>query len=318
MRLVRPFFWCLLVLSFPASAATVAEAGAWLQAKDPRAAAAITALRKAQPDNVEVRILQVRLQLQQGKPEAAIDSAGQAVELAPGNAQAHYWLGNAYGSRIGRVGMLSQVMMAPRLRDAFERAVQLDPDLHDARSSLIEYYLQAPAIAGGSVGKARAHAQELARRDPPRGHYARGRLAAQDKQPAEAAKAFAAAYAARPENTGFRMMAGVAYQEATQWDLAFDLFEAWTREDPKAVSAWYQLGRTSALSGQRHELGAAALKRYLSLPLEANQPQAHHAWYRLGQIQASAGDTAAARASFQQALKGEPGNRDFKAALAAL
>ena len=104
-----------------------------------------------------------------------------AAELAPDSAQAHYWLGNAYGYQIGRVGTLSQGFMAPKLRDAFERAIALDPDLHDARSSLMEYYLQAPAIAGGSVEKARAQAAELERRDPPRGHYARARLAMQPR-----------------------------------------------------------------------------------------------------------------------------------------
>ena len=36
------------------------------------------------------------------------------------------------------------------------------------------------------------------------------------------------------------------------------------------------------------------------------------------ELQALAGDKAAARASFKEALKGEPGNADFKAALAAL
>ncbi len=318
MRLNLVLLCLLLTLAIPAGAATVTQAEGWLKARDARAAPAITALVKAEPDNAEVRILQARLLLQQGNSKAAIDAASEAVELAPTLAQAHYWLGNAYGSRIGQVGSMSQAFMAPKMRDAFERAIALDPDLHDARTNVIEYYLQAPAIVGGSVDKARVQAAELARRDPPRGHYARGRLAMHDKQPEVAAKAYIAAWEARPESVAYRNAAGVALQESRQWDRAFALYQAWTAEDPKATSAWYQLGRTSALSGERLELGASALKTYLVLPLAPGQPAMHHAWYRLGQIQAKAGDSAAARGSLEKALKGDPDNADVKAALAAL
>jgi tetratricopeptide (TPR) repeat protein len=318
MRL-RPLLLCLLLITaFPAAAATVAEADAWLKARDARAAPAITALLKANPKSAEVHILHARLLLQQDKGDDAIDAAAEAVDLAPDSAQAHYWLGNAYGNRITRVGTLSQGFMAPKLRDAFERAIALDPNLHDARSSLMEYYLQAPAIVGGSVDKARAQAAELAKRDPPRGHYARGRLAQHDKQPEAAAKAFVAAWEARPEATDYRRAAGQALQETGQWDRAFALYLDWTAQDAKASGAWYQIGRASALSGQRLDVGSAALKTYLALPLAPAEPPKHHAWFRLGQVQAQAGDKVAARASFANALKGDPGNAEFKAALAAL
>ena len=306
----------LLALSAPALAGDpIAEAGDLLKAKDARAATVIEGLVKARPKDAAVRVLEARLRLQQGRAEDAVDAAEEAVDLAPDSAQAHYWLGNSYGTRIGQVGMLSQAMMAPKLRDAFERAVQLDPDLHDARNSLVEYYLQAPAIAGGSPEKARAHAAELMRRDPPRGWYARGRIAALEKKPAEATQAFAAAYAARPESDDYRMSAGLAYQQTEQWDKAFGIFEAWAREKPELGKVLYQLGRTSALSGQRLDVGAAALQRYLTLPAVKGNPEPQHALYRLGQVQAHAGDKAAARLSFQRALKADP---DFEAVQAEL
>ena len=114
----------LLLLAPSAGAATPAEARAWLEARDTRAAPAIEALAKAQPDNAEVQVLLVRLRLQQGRAEDAVDLAEDVADMAPDNASAHYWLGNAYGSRIGQVGMLSQAMMAPKVRGAFERAVE--------------------------------------------------------------------------------------------------------------------------------------------------------------------------------------------------
>ena len=51
-------------------------------------------------------------------------------------------------------GMMSKMSMAPKLRNAFETAVKLDPSLTEARSALIEYYLQAPSMVGGGADKA--------------------------------------------------------------------------------------------------------------------------------------------------------------------
>jgi tetratricopeptide (TPR) repeat protein len=317
-HLVAVLLLSCLAASPLARAQTVEQAAEWFQAKDPRADAAIASLLKSQPDSAEVWVLETRRLLRQGKTDKAVDAAEEAVERNEASAQAQYWLGNAYGSRITQVGMLSQAMMAPKLRDAFERAVALDPELHDARTSLVEYYLQAPAVAGGSLDKAKAQTQELLKRDPPRGHYAAGRVATFEKKPAEAATAFAAAYRGRPENNVYRMAAGVSLQQMERWDEAFALFEAWAAQDPKAAMAWYQIGRTSALSGQRLPAGAEALKRYLTFPAAPNLPTAANAQYRLGQVQAQAGDKDAARASFQAALKGDPGNADIKAALSAL
>lgn len=320
MKLIATLLFGTLLLSAPAPAAatTPAEARTWFDAKDPRAVTAIEALAKAQPKNAEAWVLLARLRLRQDRAKDAVDAAEEAVDLAPGSAQAHYWLGNAYGNRIGQVGMLSQATMAPRLRDAFETAVKLDPQLHDARASLVEFYLQAPAIAGGSVDKARAQAAELARRDPPRGHYARGRLAQHDGDAKAATEAFLAAFRARPENTGYRMAAGVALQEGKRWDEAFALFETWTREDPASSGAWYQVGRTAALSGQRPGPGAAALEKFLALPPQSGQPEKHHAWFRLGQVRLHAGDSAGARAAFQRVLQADPDHDEARAALARL
>lgn len=317
MRLLLPLVLIVLLgFAGPTAAATPAEARAWLEAKDPRAAAAIESLAKQKPGDVEAQVLLVRLRLSQGRTEDAVDLAEDLADIAPDDATAQLWLGNAYGNRIGQVGMLSQAMMAPKLRDAFKRAVELDPDQHEARVTLVEYYLQAPAIAGGSVDEAKKQSAELARRDPPRGHYTRGRIALHEKNQAEAATAFAAAHAGRPENKTYRTAAGVAFQETKQWDRAFDLFEAWVKEDPQAAGAWYQLGRTAALSGQRLDRGAVALEQYLRLPHAPNQPEPKHALYRLGQVQAQAGDRAAARASWQKALKLDPGFAEAKAELA--
>lgn len=308
----------LAATSAPVAAATVAEAEALLKERDPGAAGVVATLVAAKPRDPAVRVLQTRVLLQQRKAKDALDFAEKTVELAPGHAAAHYWLGNAYGARIGQVGMLSQASMAPKIRASFQRALELDPNLHAARSALVEFYLQAPGIVGGSVDEARKQADELTRRDPPRGHYARARVLHKEGKEEQARQAVLAAYAARPEQADYRMAAGIAHQQSGDWDKSFAIFEAWTRDEPKAASAWYQLGRAAALSGQRLELGAAALRRYLTLPAMPGDPEPKHAWYRLGQVLAQAGDKVGARAAFQQALKADPKFAEPKAELARL
>ena len=182
----------------------------------------------------------------------------------------------------------------------------------------MEFHLQAPSIVGGDPALAKAQQRELARRDPPRGHYANAMIATSEKNDALAAQEYIAAWKARPDNRSFRMSAGLALQETARWDEAHALFTAWTKEDPAYGPAWYQLGRLAAISGRYLDDGTAGLRRYLAMKPEPGQPEPKHAWWRLGQVQAHAGDVAAARTSLQQALKLDPDLEEAEAALAKL
>ena len=299
-------------------AASVAAASALLEARDPAAGAAVAALRRAHPDDPSVGVLRVRGLLQQGEREDALDLAEDLADQAPQLAQVQLWLGNAYGQRIGEVGMLTQARYAPKLRTAFERALALDPTLHGARVALVQYHLQAPAIIGGDPAVAKAQQRELARRDPPRGHWARALIAASEGDVDTATEAYLAAWKARPEEKTYRFAAGLALHEAQRWDEAHALFAAWVAEDPANGPAQYQLGRTAALSGRFAEDGIEALKRFLAMPSVEGQPQPQHAWWRLGQIHARAGDALAARAAFEKALALDPELEEAAAELAKL
>lgn len=308
----------LLVAHNAASAADLAETTALLESNDPRATAAVTALVQADPKNPDVQALQVHLLLLQGDAEAAIDVAKRTVKGAPNNAPAHLWLGNAYGLRLSQVGMFSQIAIAPRLRRAYEEAVKLDPDLLEARYRLVEFYVQAPKVMGGGIDKAKSQVDEIAGRDPAMGHAARGKVLLAEKQVDSALAEFAAARAAKPDVARYRLEIGLALQRSKRWQDAFDAFQAWTRDDPDSPSAWYQLGRTVALSGLNADAGVAAIEHYLSMPLKLDSPGVQHAWFRLGQIHALAGRKDEARTAFGKALAIDPKHREAKAALAKL
>lgn len=318
---MRYLLSCLLLFALnvpPVFAVTVQDVKNQLESRDSKALASANALAKAEPKNAEAWILLTRARLQANQAEAAIGSAEKAVKLAPNNPQAHNWLGNAYGSRIGQVGMFAQMSMAPKLRDAFEKTVALDPNNLDAREALVQFYLQAPAVIGGGKDKATAQVNEIAKRDAARGHLARAQVFISEKNNAAALKSYEAAYAARPSDKNIRMALGIGYQQTERWNDAFKHFRTWIAQDEKAGGAWYQIGRTSALSGLQIEEGIAALQKYLGMPHAANEPQNKNAYHRLGQLFAKAGKKTEAKAALQAALKLDPKFADAKAELAKL
>ncbi len=309
---------CLTGLTASAFAKTLPEVQAMVESKASGSLAAAEALTKATPNDANAWVLLARARVQANQAEKAIVAAEKATALAPKNAQAFYWLGNAYGSRIGEVGMLSKMTMAPKLRDAFEQAVTLDPALVDARSSLIEFYLQAPGAMGGGIDKARAQATAIAKYDRAKALMGQARIAMHEKKPAEAIKAYEAAYALKPNDTQLKIALIVGYQKANRWKDAYALTKQWTVDAPKQAKPWYQLGRLAAESGQYLAEGEAALRTYLKLGRETGDPEPKHARYRLGQILAKAGRKDEARAELQAALKTDPKFAEAKAALAAL
>ena len=62
--------------------------------------------------------------------------------------------------------------LARKVKKQLETAVALNPDNLDARSDLLDYYLQAPPLVGGDAAKARAQAQEITKRNAEEGRKA--------------------------------------------------------------------------------------------------------------------------------------------------
>jgi tetratricopeptide (TPR) repeat protein len=310
-------FACLLIASVSARAETAAGPAHAPASASPTTLASAEAFSRANPRNADGWVALARARLIAGKAEPAIAAAQKATQLAPGNAQAFFLLGNAYGMRIGQVGMLSKMGIAPKLRDAFERTVQLDPGQLEARGDLISYYLQAPSMLGGGIEKARAQAVEIGKRDAAQGLLARAGIARFEHKTDLALSLYRNALGAKPHDRDIRLAVVMGYGQMERWPEAFDLLHAWTVEDPSAGAAWYQIGRASALSGLHANEGIAALQRYLAMPHAADDVDTKHALYRLGQIQAKAGRKADARASWQQALKLDPGFTEARDALSA-
>src|SRR5206468_7528688 len=120
-------------------------------------------------DPADPLIAQGEAALRAGDTEKATHLLQDAIAKSPKNAEAHYQLGEAYGQAAQKAGFFSQMSLANKCKDEFLAALALDPNYLDARFGVLEWYLQVPAIAGGSEEKAVEQAVEIRKRDPLRG-----------------------------------------------------------------------------------------------------------------------------------------------------
>jgi tetratricopeptide (TPR) repeat protein len=233
---------------------------------------AFETLARANPDNGDIQFYLGRLALQRDDQEKAVGYLERAASLAPANSHVHLKLGDAYGISAQKAGLFSQLGWARKCKAEYEKAVELDPGNIDARWSLMEFYRQAPGIAGGGTDKALAQALEIKKLDVARGGIA----------------------------------VATVYAADGKFSLAFAEFDAALKLRPDDYAALYQFGRLAALSGQELDRGLAALQQCLALPLPEGQPGPAPVHWRRGNILEKKGDKPGARAAYTEALRLDP------------
>jgi tetratricopeptide (TPR) repeat protein len=190
------------------------------------------------------------------------------------------------------------------VRGQFESAVALDPDNVEARLDLVQYYLVAPGLMGGSRDKAKAQVAEIAKRSAFKGHLAAAGVAEDAHDFGGAEREYRSAIADFPDSAAVAAYAlGLMYQRAKQYDSAFATFEQLARDHPEATNALYALGRLGALTGQRLDRAEEALKLYLAQPLREGNPPPASAHYRLGTVYERTGRKELARQEYEASLK---------------
>ena len=215
------------------------------------------------------------------------------------------------------VGNIGALRLARRVRQGFERAVELDPDHVGARMGLIQYYLNAPRVAGGGEARANEHIERLKALSLPAYLDMRAAQAAAGGEYEQALQYLDQALAL-DDPAERRLSRGILLQMKGEHDQARADFLKIVEALPSHGAAWYQLGRTSVLAEDWIEDGLEAFHRYLNLPLWPGDPGHPAAWWRLGQLQLLGKDVDAARRSFERALDLDAAFEPAAAALAEL
>jgi tetratricopeptide (TPR) repeat protein len=284
----------------------------WEQKKYAEARKQLLAIKKDNKDFAAAQYYLGRVAFDEKKYDDAEEFFETAIDTNDKVADYHTWYGNTLGTIAADANLFKQASLGPKMKSAWEKAVQLDPKTVDARESLIQYYLQAPAIAGGSVDKAIEMANEIKKIKPSEGHRQLGNIYYREKKYAEAEKEFIAMTKA-----DVTLTPGLAnfYVLQKQYDKAFALFETSLKQNPDDMLATYQIGKLSAVSGQQLDRGEACLKKYLTYTPQKNEPSHAGANMRLAQIMEKRGKKSDAKLLYELALKGDATLKEAKEGL---
>lgn len=315
--------------SLAALAASSVLSAAWAQEqppgqmfKDP----ALQALYQTERNDELLRIAQQRLSGQPDDAQAvlavamaalarddaalrkqALQRAEDCVAKQPKAAPCHYALGVVLGVQAVSEGMLKAARSAGTVRTALTAAHELEPAWYPARGSLVEFYLLAPGMMGGSTAKA----TELARAAPApeQVRALEARIAMNDRRFDEALKLLTALPAALPpalteDVRGWAVQSALGLTNAGQAAAAQAPLEKLVREQPDHAGPAYALARVRAETGA-HEAALQLYEQAAKLRGAGNLPLA----WRVGISQQQLGRNEAAKASFQRFLAAGKGQK---------
>lgn len=94
--------------------------------------------------------------------------------LNPNEANYYYKYGGGLGMKASINKSFSSLKLVDQAKEAFEKAIILNPKHIEARYALIRIYLELPGFVGGSYKKAHKYADELLKLSAVDGYLARG------------------------------------------------------------------------------------------------------------------------------------------------
>lgn len=261
-----------------------------------------------------------RAQLDSGKADDAVKTFENAVKANPQSPEGHYQLGRALGDVAQRASVLRQPFLARRVKSEWEKTVEIDPGHLGGHDGLMEFYLRAPGVMGGGVGKALEQAAAIAKLNPLRGYFANATIANHEKDLAGAEKAYRSAATEFPDSASTMSSLASFLSNNNRAEEAFPIIDRYLAKRPNDRLGTWWIGRTAAVSGKQLDRGEQALLTILSQPEVENNIKIarENVHFRLGEIYAKRGDKPKARAEYEEALKINPKLEPAKKALAAL
>src|ERR1017187_4088159 len=301
----------------------------------------------ANPNDAQAAYDLASVKEEYGDLNGALPLAEKALSLDSNNARYHLLVADICIEQGQKAGIFKGLGLARRFRDEASKAASLDPKYLEAREDLMQFYFDAPGIAGGDKKKAWALAEEIGKIDATRGLLAQATLADKEKNPSKQDALYQHALATAPHDPRVLREAAAFYSADSQkkYDLAEkDALEAIKLDEDRAApyavlavvyanterwkdldaiiaqseknipddfGAHCQAAKILLLSGKDLPRGERYLREYLTIEPEAGEPGWGGAHWRLGQVLEKEGKKTEAIAEMQEAVRLQP---DFKPA----
>ncbi|MEP6714172.1 MAG: tetratricopeptide repeat protein [Terriglobia bacterium] len=226
--------------------------------------AGAAAILKSAPENPRSLQLLGRCYLMDADFGAASASLEKASALEPDSSMTLTWLGRAYGRRAETSFAITALNYAIKARQAFEKAVKLDPRNYEAVNDLFEFYLQAPGIVGGGVAKARTLLPLIAQNDPAEAYFAEARIAEVNKEFPAAEAELRRAVQSSPQSAGRNLDLARFLFKRGQYDESEKYFERAGTVAPSARKVWFVRAQCYIHGKRNIEQARDLLRRYLA------------------------------------------------------
>ncbi len=172
--------------------------------------------------------------------DQAIEYLTKAVELDDTNYRAYEVLGQAYGLKAENAGMVKSAMLIPKIKKAFQTALDLNPQALGALEGLYMFHLFAPSVAGGDEQKALEYLEQIKQVNAARGHLAQALYHGRHKELEKARQEFDSAVQKGSNDPDVQIKAGRFYMNNKEYEKAgqaFDAYIALKPEDPSGYDA---------------------------------------------------------------------------------
>jgi tetratricopeptide (TPR) repeat protein len=209
-----------------------------------------------------------------GDFKKATETLEKAAAAAPSDSMIQTWLGRAWGMRAESAFALAAVGHAGKSRDAFERAVKLDPKNQEALGDLFDYYMGAPGVVGGGLEKAEALLPKYAQYDPLGFHVAKARVAEKKQKYADAEASFREAVETSPRTLSVNLELAEFLSRRERYDESEAVFRHASEMSSDSPRVWYARANSYIKARRQGAQARDLLTRYLaSTNLTPDDPQ---------------------------------------------
>jgi len=240
--------------------------------------------------------------------DEAVDHLEKAVDLKPENAEYQFRYGVSLGEKTQKAGVIKQAFLAPKVKNALMRAVELNPKHVQARIALAQFYLIAPSIVGGDIEDGWKQLDEAIRLDEVLGRSVKAALLEQKKRNDEAEKEYKMLTISKPKDWRTWKNYGYFKIRTGRPDKALVYFNKYVELCPDTADSYDSLGEGFLKKGDTDQ---AILMFRKALELDKNFISSMQ---NLGEVYQMKGQKKEAKEMYQTVLANNPPEYYRKAA----